>query len=497
MDGNIDQNSKNSLPNIKLNYFYNTIYQVLTMITPLITAPYISRVLGVENVGIQSYTKSIVTYFTLFAALGTASYGQREIAMHRNEKYNRSKLFWEIELLSIVSTIAAICIWLIWTFCANKYNIFYLILTFEILSVAFDISWLFMGLEQFKSIVIRNSAVKVGGIIFIFAFVREQNDLLKYVIIMTLSGLAGNIATWTYLPKTINMVPIRELNPFQHFKQTISYFIPTIAISIYTVLDKTMIGAITASEVQNGNYEQAQKIVRIAQNFIISLNIVMSSRMSYLFSKSEISEIKGKLEKSFGLLFLVAIPSMFGLIGISGNFVPWFFGLGYEGVIILLCILSPLPWITCISNTLGNQYLTPSGQRVRSTKGILLGALTNGIVNFIMIPRYGAMGAAIGTVIAESIISIAYIYMSKGFVSLKMLWEKSWRRLIAAVMMLFAIYFIGRGYTGKILITMMQILFGTSIYFAILFLFKDADFMQLIEELLSRIMKRKKCTNWR
>ena len=135
--------------------------------------------------------------------------------------------------------------------------------------------------------------------------------------------------------------------------------------------------------------------------------------------------------------------------------------------------------------------------RVRSTKGILLGALTNGIVNFIMIPRYGAMGAAIGTVIAESIISIAYIYMSKGFVSLKMLWEKSWRRLIAAVMMLFAIYFIGRGYTGKILITMMQILFGTSIYFAILFLFKDADFMQLIEELLSRIMKRKKCTNWR
>ena len=191
-------------------------------------------------------------------------------------------------------------------------------------------------------------------------------------------------------------------------------------------------------------------------------------------------------------MFLVAIPSMFGLIGISENFVPWFFGLGYEGVINLLYILSPLLWITCISNTLGNQYLTPSGQRVRSTKGILLGALTNIIVNFIMIPRYGAMGAAIGTVIAESIISIAYIYMSKGFVGFKMLLEKSWRRLIAAVMMLLGIYFIGRGYTGEILITIMQILFGTSIYFAILFLFKDADLMQLIEELLSRIIRRKK-----
>lgn len=237
MNGNTDHKNKNSLPNIKLNYIYNTIYQVLTMITPLITAPYISRVLGVENVGIQSYTKSIVTYFTLFAALGTASYGQREIAMHRNEKYDTSKLFWEVELLSIVSTIVAICIWVIWIIFANKYKIFYFILTFEILAAAFDISWFFMGLERFKSIVIRNSAVKIGGIILIFVFVREQNDLLKYVIIMTLSGLAGNIATWTYLPKAINRVSIKDLNPFRHFKQTISYFIPTIAISIYTVLD--------------------------------------------------------------------------------------------------------------------------------------------------------------------------------------------------------------------------------------------------------------------
>lgn len=476
------QSDKNT-PNIKTNYFYNTFYQILTLITPLLTAPYVSRVLGASNIGIQSYTKSIVTYFTLFAALGTTYYGQREIAMHRKDKKESSKLFWEIEILSLFTTFITIIFWAIWIILARQYRIYYFVLTMEILSIGFDISWFFMGLEEFKFIVIRNCIVKIAGVAFIFLLVRKQSDLLVYIIINSLTILIGNLATWTYLPKVLVRVSRSELRPFRHLKSTFSYFIPTIASSIYTVLDKTMIGAITKSAVQNGYYEQAQKIVRMVISLLISLNTVMSSRMSFLFSENKIDEIKEKLDKSFGLLFLVAIPMTFGLIGISSNFVPWFFGEGYDGVVRLLCILSPLPFIITISNTLGMQYLTPSGQRVRSTKGIILGAVCNVIANSILIPTFSADGAALGTVIAEIIISSSYIYMSKGFISVTQLWSKTWKRLISSIIMLIFILIIGRNQYGSILITLVQVIIGVIVYFLLLFIMRDDDVKYLMSYL--------------
>ena len=237
---------------IKKNYIYNTLYQILTLITPLITTPYISRVLGANGLGIYSYTNSIVTYFTLFAALGTVSYGQREIAMHRDSPEDSSRLFWEIEILSIVTTSVALVAWLIWILISTKYTPYYGVLTMSVLAVAFDISWYFGGFEKFKYIVIRNTLVKLAGIALLFLFVREKTDVLLYVGIMAATGLLGNITMWTYLPRMLTRVEFRSLHPFKaHLKQTFAYFIPTIATSVYTVLDKTMIGAITESDENN------------------------------------------------------------------------------------------------------------------------------------------------------------------------------------------------------------------------------------------------------
>ena len=231
---------------IKKNYIYNTIYQVLSLITPLITAPYISRVLGSNGVGIYSYTNSIVTYFTLFAALGTASYGQREIAMHRDDPETSSKLFWEIEILSLTTTAVSLIVWIAWIFISTQYTAIYSVLTLSVLAVAFDISWYFGGFEKFKYIVIRNTLVKITGIILLFLFVKKETDIFLYVGIMAATGLIGNISMWTYLPKLLAKVEFKTLHPFKiHLKQTFAYFIPTVATSVYTVLDKTMIGAIT------------------------------------------------------------------------------------------------------------------------------------------------------------------------------------------------------------------------------------------------------------
>jgi len=255
-------------PSLKRNYIYNTLYQVFTLITPLITAPYISRVLGAEGIGIQSYTNSIATYFTLVAALGTAQYGQREIAMLRDDVHECSKTFWEIEILSIFCTVGVTLIWLLWILLAHQYQVYYITLTIIIIAVAFDISWYFAGMEQFKYIVLRNFIFKLAGIVLLFIFIKNSNDLLLYILILSLSQLLGNLSMWTYLKGSVEKVPYKKLNIKRHVKQTFAYFIPTIATSVYTVLDKTMIGAITDNAKENGYYEQATKIVKMAETLV-------------------------------------------------------------------------------------------------------------------------------------------------------------------------------------------------------------------------------------
>lgn len=459
---------------IKKNYLYNTFYQILTMITPLITAPYISRVLGSSGVGIYSYTNSIVTYFTLFAALGTASYGQREIAMHRDSKEESSKLFWEIELLSVATTLTVTFAWVVWIIVSSEYSAYYGILTLSLVAVAFDISWYFAGFELFKYIVIRNTIVKLTGIVLLFIFVKTRNDVEIYIGIMASTGLLGNISMWTYLPKLLGKVDLHTLRPLKHFKQTFAYFIPTIATSVYTVLDKTMIGAITKSSDQNGYYEQATKIVRMVESLLFSLNTVMTSRQSYLFAEKRYDEIKNKINKSFDFLFGIAVAAMFGLQGIAANFVPWFFGEGYDAVIPLIYVMAPLPLVICVSNVLGSQYLTPSGQRVRSSKGIIAGAIVNFVLNSLLIPFYASIGATVASVIAEAVISIIYMHMSKGYASWRNLWSMSWKKFIAGVVMCVSVVFIGKGHSGSIIITIVQIIVGGLGYALLLFVLKDS-----------------------
>lgn len=459
---------------VKKNYVYNTLYQVLTLIIPFITTPYLSRVLGSNGIGIYSFTNSIVAYFSLFAALGTASYGQREIAMHRNDTVKSSKLFWEIEILSITATGVTLLAWILWIIVSSRYTIYYKILTLNIIAVAFDISWYFGGLEKFKSIVIRNTIVKLSGMALLFLLVRNRNDTLVYVGIMAAMGFLGNLSMWTSLPKMLVKVDLKSLHPFNpHLKQTFAYFIPTIATSVYTVLDKTMIGAITKSEYENGCYEQATKIIRIPETLLFSLNTVMSSRQSYLFAQRRLGEIKDKIDKSFEYLLALAIPFMFGIIAVARNFVPWFFGSDFSQVVSILYFMSPLPLVISVSNILGSQYLTPSGQRARSARGIITGAIVNFTLNSFLIPSFGADGAAFASVFAESIISIIYMHMSKGFMSWHQLAKIGWKKIIAGFLMFLFIWFIGNGYYGNVVITIIQILLGAAIYGILLLVMKD------------------------
>lgn len=463
-------------PSIKLNFILNTLYEILCIITPLITAPYASRVLGASNIGIYSYTNSIVMYFSLFAVMGTATYGKREIARTRADKQLNTKIFWEIEILSIFTSIIALIGWGIFVYFSSEYKLYYLILTLELFSKMFDISWFYRGLEQFKYTVTRNTVVRLLALICLFCFVKKETDLWIYFLFHAGFNFLGNLSMWISLPKFIVKTSIKDFRYLEHLKQTFVYFIPTIATSIYTVLDKTLIGIITKDPNQNGYYEQATKLVNIVKTLCFSsLNAVLGARTSFLFEQNKIDEIKKKIFTSINYILHMSIPCCLGLIAIANIFVPVFYGPGYNNVILILQLLSPVLIINGISNCLGNLYYIPAGYRNKSALYLIIGSLINLILNIILIPHFSTIGAVIGTLIAEIIISTLYLINCNNFLSFPTVFINSIKPLISSIIMFVSIWIIGRfiHISNTILLLIIQISAGMLIYIFSLLLLKD------------------------
>lgn len=460
---------------LRKNLVLSTFYQILTMVLPLITAPYASRVLGVEGIGIYSYTYSYVMYFMLLAALGVVSYGSREIARHRDCKKERSKDFWEIVVLVFISSLVTILIWGIWVIFNANFRIYYCILTVYLLGTMFDISWFYVGMEELKYTVCQNSIFKIVGTVSIFLFVEKSEDLWIYILILALSFFLANVSMWFYLPRFINCVPLKEIRLKKHFMETLVYFLPTIATSVYTIMDKTLIGLITRDASENGNYEQATKIINIAKSICFAgVNLVLSSRISYLFAQKKFEEIKQRIIVSMDYILFIGLAICFGIIGVAERFVPLFFGPGYEKTILLLICMAPLVAVIGISNCIGSHYYTPAGLRAKSAKYILMGAVVNLVLNLILIPQLKSVGAVVASLIAEIVITSLYLYSCDGYYRISMLLTQSWKKVLAGVLMLFIVYFIGNFIENIFTAITLQIVIGVFFYFSFLLICKDS-----------------------
>ena len=474
---------------IKKNYLYNLSYQILVMLLPFITTPYVSRILGVTNIGIYSYTLSISTFFILFGSLGVALYGQREIAFVQEDKKKYSKIFWEILLLRCISMFISIVIfWFTFANGNNDYKIYYRILLVELLANVVDISWFFQGLEEFKKTVIRNTLVKILSLIAIFTLVKDENDLVKYFLIYVLSNFLGNFSLWFYLPRYLTNCNFRELQPFKHLKPTLFLFIPQIAIQVYTLLDKTMIGAIISDKAEVGYYEQAQKIVKTALTIITSLGTVMMPRIANTYSKGEKKKVKSYMKKSFNLVFLLAFPIIFGLISVSDDFVPVFFGDGYERTAEIIKIISPIILLIGLSNVTGTQYLLPTKRQNQYTISVVCGSIVNFIMNLILIRKLGAIGASIGTVIAEFTVTSIQIYFTRDDFELKEVLKLSKNYAFSAIIMFMVCLILRHMINSNFISVVVQVIVGAMTYGVILLLMRD----KFVKEFINKILKRSK-----
>ena len=394
------------MSNLKKNIGYQTVYQILITCLPLITSPYLSRILGPENLGVFSYTQSIVNYFTLFAMLGLANYGTRSIAEVSSNKEKRSKVFLSIFTLQFLTCSISIIVYIIYLiFFKPDYLLISIIQAIAIISCFLDINWLFFGLEKFKLTVSRNIFIKISTVIFILLFVKTEKDLWVYVLLMVGSTLLSQFVLWLYVPKLIKVVKFTAEDVLKHIKPNIMLFIPLAAMSVYHIMDKTMLGMFSSFE-QTGFYYNADKVINIPAGIISGISTVMMPRISALIGDNEEDKANELFNKTLMGTVCIASALSFGIASISNEFIPVFFGDGYEQCVFLVKILSPVLIIKGFSFTFRYLYLIPRGMEKKYIYSIVSGMVVNLIINFMLIPKYGAIGAVFGTLMAELIACI-------------------------------------------------------------------------------------------
>lgn len=472
---------------IAKNYIYNLTYQILTLILPLITTPYISRTLQAEAIGIYGYTYSIVTYFILFGSLGIALYGQREIAYAQKNARSRKKIFFELIIFRFITMAISISIYYVFFVKGKEYQIYYKILLIELLANCFDISWFFQGMEEFKKTVIRNIFVRLGSVSLVFLLVKNPNDLEKYMYIYSIAVLVGNLSLWLYLPKYFKGIQIRNINVFRHMPHIILLFIPQIANQVYNMLDKTMIGKIIADKTEVGYYEQGQKVIRLLLTIVTSLGIVMVPRMASTFASGDKKQVKKYMKNSFNFVFLLAFPLMFGIISISKAFVPIFFGEGYDKVVYLINIISPIILLMGVSNVIGTQYLLPTKRQREYTLSVTVGVIVNFILNAILINLYDSIGASIATVISQLVVDIVQLNSIKSEINLRKILKLSYRYIFASVIMFGVCSIIKIFIPMGILSIILQAFIGMIVYIGILIWLRDEYIFAFVRKMIARI----------
>lgn len=477
------------------NYIYNLIYQIFIVIVPLITTPYVARVLGEDASGQYSFANSILTYFTLFAALGFGYYAQRLIASHQGDKEQQTKDFWEIIIARLIPVGFTTCIYFVLMgtgIYGIKYQLLMWILYINVFSIALDISFFFQGIEEFGKIVTRNVVIKILGIIAIFVFVKEEKDLWIYALIHGASTLFGNLSLWLYLPKYLVKINPKELKSLKHLPATFVLFLPTIAISIYTSLDKTLIGLITHSDAENGNYEYAERIVKMVMTLVTSLGTVLIPRNSQKFAEGDYKGVEDNINKSMNFVFLLGIPLMFGLIAVANSFCSWFLGGEYSKAPGIMMLLAPLIIIIGLSNVFGLQYLIPSKNDIKFTISVISGAIINLLLNIVMIKLWASYGAAIASLIAESIVTFVMFMFIRKKVSLKKALKNIWKYVLAGVIMFVPCFILGTILPKTIWATLIVVIVGIVVYFSMLLIEKEEFLKEIINSLKNKVLSKKK-----
>lgn len=450
---------------IARNYIYNATLTIANLIVPFITTPYITRVLDPEGVGSVAFTASIVQYFVFLATLGVDLYGTRELAFVKEEPEKLRRMFWSIFFSKLLTSSISFLTFLIFVFfLCSKHTKLYLIQSMQIINAAIDITFLYSGLEDFKRITLRGLIARFSGVVLLFILVRKPSDYYLYALISVTTILVGNVWMWMNLPSIVLRVvrpSFEELR--RHLSGALRLFIPLAAIQVYVALDKTMVGVLS-NESEVAYYDMSQRVVKMILGLVTAIGPVMIPRMSSLIAQGMEEEKKRYVKIVFEF---VTYSSTFIIVLLAitmRDFVPLFFGNKFLKVKDLIIYISPIILFISWSNLFGMQLMVPMKKEPYLTVSVTCGAVTNFAMNLLLIPRYKALGAVIGTVIAEFIVTFVQIVLIRKMLDLKDLFKDSWKHFLAGAITLITLLTITRARLGLIGKMVIEVLLGMVVY---------------------------------
>ena len=459
------------------NYLYNLSYQILTIILPIITVPYVTRIFTSEALGNYVFYNSIVSYFSLFAMLGIGVYGTKQIAAASDV----SSTFWNIYVIQLIASILAMAVYIIAIFSIPQMGgIIPLIVGITLFAKMIDISWLFSGKEDFKKITIRNVVIRIIGVISIFTFVKSSDDLYLYVFLIVIFDFLGQFVMWMPAKKFIKRPSFNTKIMKKNLHPIVLLFLPQVAISLYVVLDRTLLGLL-GSYSDVGIYEQGQKLTSIIYKIVSSLGIVMLPRVANLLSERKEKEAQNMVKFSFILYNLIIFPMIFGLIAVNEIFVKLFLGKDFQDVKYVLYITTINVMLVGWTNILGHQVLVVRNKNKEFMLSTTIPAFVSVAVNIAVIPFFGYIGASITAVIVELLAFTIQWYYSRNIINKNLLFNKDLAKIICSSLVMFGAVMLCKMILGLggIIGLIIYLAVGGISYLGMIFLLKTVNIREM------------------
>ena len=449
---------------ILVNFSFNLSYQILSLILPIMSVPYVTRIFSQRIVGMNAVIQANCTYFVLFGMLGIGLLGPREIAKCQGNRQLISKIFFQIYHIQFLAHIIVIILYGVYfSLCVNKMMVGFYIL--YLISSLTDISWLYMGLENFKSLSIRNILVKSTGFILLFLFVKKEEDIFIYICTLYLPQIIINVYMWIIAFK--NHITYYNKNKFlnvEFIKEAFSLFFPQIASSVYTILDKTILSLFSDFK-EVAIYEQGQILLRLFLAIVPSFSKVMMPRISNSIHNKSKTETMDYMKMSAEFICGISFLMFFGVLACAQMFVDWYLPeeYGKAGFVIRIC--SPIILAVSGSNLIAIQFMIPLGIQNKYTISILVASGINVILNLILTPFLGIYGVCIGSIVAEIMGFVLQLFFIRKYIDLKILFSGIYKYILSGLAMFIVLYFVEMRVNSNILNLLALVFLGGIIYF--------------------------------
>ena len=396
---------------LRLNFIMNAILTMSSFLFPLISFPYVSRILGPEGTGRVDFATSLIAYFLMFAQLGIPTYGVRACAKVRDDRRQLTKTAQELLIINLVMSVlayAVLAMGLILVPRLRQDRLLYILISLTIIFNTIGMEWLYKALEQYTYITVRSIAFKLISLGAMFALIHSRNDYVVYGGIAILASSASYLMNFFHARKYISLRPVWGYQFKPHLKAVMVFFAMACATTVYTNMDKVMLG-VMATEVDVGYYGAASRIKSILVSIVTSLGTVLLPRASYYVQRGEMDEFRKISRKALNFVVVAAIPLTLYFILFARQGILLLSGTEYLGAVVPMQFIMPTLLFIGLTNILGIQILVPTGREKLVLYSVIVGAVTDVICNLVLIPRYAAAGAAVSNLIAEAAVLVFQI----------------------------------------------------------------------------------------